>query len=89
LLIEIGNNLKSGISKLDESFKWDSIMLNSSLIVLNHLSKDLPYNDSLSYHFNIFPNIGLAGLSSSGFKSLTSRGIELIRNDSIRIRCLS
>lgn len=86
LLIEIGNNLKSGISKLDQSFKWDSLCLNSSLIVLNHLSKDLPYNDSLSYHFNLFPNIGLAGLSSSGFESLKSKGLDLIKNDSIRIR---
>ncbi len=85
VLFEIRNNLISGISVLDDSFNWDEICLKSGLIILNHISKDLPYNDSLNYHFLMFPNIGLGGLSSSGFQSLKSKGLKLIQNDSIRI----
>ena len=87
ILKEINSNLISGIAILNENIMRDSLGQQSTLIVLNHLKDNIPYHDSLSRHFMTFSNNpGLGQLQASGFASLKSKGLHLIRNDSIRIK---
>ncbi|MBB4077993.1 hypothetical protein GGR28_000594 [Lewinella aquimaris] len=85
ILLEIEKNLHMGLSVLDESFHWDSLCTQSGLIVLKHLEKKLAYHDSLDEHFDLFPNIGLGDVPSSGYDALKSVGLTVLANDSIRI----
>ena len=85
LLLEVKANLESATSVLDISSSFDERCIRSSLIIINSLSEDAPYNDSLKMHFAILPNLVFGGLTSSGFQTLKMKGLDLIKNDSIRI----
>ena len=66
----------------------DTVML-SIHILLDHMENDLPYHDSLNYHFltatlntHFTPRLG-------AFETLKSTGVNIIRNDSLRDQIIS
>ena len=85
ILDEIRSNLQTGLSALELSFRLDSLSISSGVIILEHLENKLPFHDSLALHFARFPNVGYAGIPSSGYDAIKSLGLTYLSNDSIRI----
>ncbi len=57
---------------------------NSIDLLLNHMEKDLPYQDSLKYHFFNSTTTWVANFQKSAFENLKSEGINLISNKDLR-----
>ena len=53
---------------------------SSMEIILNHLEADLPYSDSLKFHFGSTTETWLTQVNKSVFESLKSEGLSLISN---------
>jgi hypothetical protein len=85
-LKEIRANLLFDLNDLDFNIQFNEERFRATKIVLNHLRNQLPYHDSLDVHLS---NIALATLSrpnSSAFQSVSTKGIEIISNDSLRAK---
>jgi hypothetical protein len=83
------------LSSIQESLKRDKIDLESVIpsnnrirnsidLLLNHMEKDLPYQDSLKYHFFNSTTTWVANFQKSAFENLKSEGINLISNKDLR-----
>lgn len=83
------------LSSIQESLKRDKIELESVIpsnnrirnsidVLLNHMEKNLPYQDSLSYHFFNSTTTWVANFQKSAFETLKSEGINLISNNDLR-----
>lgn len=58
---------------------------NSNEIIISHIENNIPYNDSLDYHFwNLYPYITF-NVNQTTYESLKQMGFNLISNDSLRI----
>ncbi|TFH25931.1 MAG: hypothetical protein E4H10_08510 [Bacteroidia bacterium] len=58
---------------------------NSNEIIIFHIENNVPYNDSLNYHFwNLYPYITF-NVNQTTYESLKQMGFNLISNDSLRI----
>jgi len=86
ILLEIKGNLEMGIADYNLASTSDSSCISSGLIVLEYLKNNLEYNDTLNYHFGIFPQVSLSNVPSSGYESLKSIGLSIISNDTIRMK---
>jgi len=53
-------------------------------LILNHMKADLPYQDSLKYHFGNTNNFWLMTINQSVFETLKSNDLNLISDDSLR-----
>jgi hypothetical protein len=60
------------------------LQVNSSDIILDHLSNDLPFNDSLSKHFLNTCNLTATNYNTASYETLKSLGVGLVSNDSLR-----
>ncbi|NJB72043.1 hypothetical protein GGR42_002534 [Saonia flava] len=88
--IEILNDFKA-------SLEVDLVNINRAIIrgeqtkasmeiVLTHLETNLPYSDSLKYHFGNTNDTWTAQINRSVFESLKSEGLTLISNKGLRQR---
>lgn len=85
ILLEIAKNLETGSSWIKGGLITDYRSINSCRIIINHISKELPFHDSLLTHFYMIPNYGFISIPMSGYHSYKTGNSSLIRNDSIRI----
>lgn len=84
LLLELYNNLEYNEQRLNLDIKEEFKSIHSVKQVLKILENRLPYQDSMDYHFDrslYSPDIVL---SSTAFKSIQSRGFDVIASDSLR-----
>jgi len=85
LLIEMKSNLKSDL----EGLKWDinknEKLLKANQIVLKSLNNGI-YHDSLNQYYNQIKGNTVFVKNTSAFKNLESLGINIIKNDSLRIK---
>ena len=67
-------------------FRFDKYMSNkeSISILLNHLEQDLPYHDSLNYHFANTTQTWIPKINTEVFEALKSNDLNLISNDDLR-----
>lgn len=70
-----------GINVAINTNKKSKISMN---IILDYMARDLPYQDSLKYHFGNTNGQWLMSISSSVFETLKSKDLNLISNDSLR-----
>ncbi len=57
----------------------------SNEIIIHHIENNLPYHDSLNFHFSrLYPYIALS-VNQTTYESLKQTGFNLISNDSLRI----
>lgn len=89
ILKEIKNNLITTKNTLKNGIMGDSIYINSNKIIIQHLTYDLPFHDSLIQHFYGFPNWTGIKIASSGYETLKSKGLDLISNDSLRMNIIT
>lgn len=84
LLGEMISNLQSDLTDVEINIAIDQNLIQSSNIVIDYLTDDRPYHDSLNAYF-ARADLGTIFLANtSAFESMESIGIDLIRNDSLR-----
>jgi hypothetical protein len=62
---------------------------NSMYIILTHLENDLPYSDSLKFHFANITDTWIAEINRSVFESLKSEGLSIISNKDLRLEIVN
>ncbi len=86
--IELLSNLNRTIETDLKSIIYFKSELNESQksisIILEHLINDLPYSDSLKFHFASISHVPQIKLNSSVFESLKSESLTLISNRALR-----
>ena len=89
LEIEILNDFKSSLlidmKDYNNTIKRGNNAKNSMDIILTHLENDLPYSDSLKFHFGNITDTWTTGINRSVFESLKSEGLSIISNKDLRI----
>ena len=84
ILREIKENIEFNTARFKEEIKEEYAVINSIDIVLDNLSQDKGYHDSLAFHFlnvSYFPS---PVRKSAGYETLKSDGMDIIRSDSLR-----
>jgi len=73
------------------NFRFDKYDLTkaSISILLNHMEQDLPYQDSLKYHFGRITNTWTPKINTEVFEALKSKDLNLISNDDLRDKLIS
>jgi hypothetical protein len=84
ILNEISKNLQSDFEDHHQNIEFMEHTIFSSEVILNHLNNNLPYHDSLPGHFVWLAIIPDFYSTKSGYKLLSSKGIDLITKDSLR-----
>ena len=84
LLIELKSNLQTNSERLKEGIELEYTYYNSAKIIVNHLDRGLPYNDSLNVHFQLSQLSHDIVLVSSAYEAIKSIGFDVISNDSLR-----
>lgn len=84
ILEEIRDNISTDFEDHNQNIVNLSNIVGSSEIVLYHLNNDLPYHDSLEYHFAWLPMGANFDAVKSGYELMLSKGANIITNDSIR-----
>ncbi|PHS62790.1 MAG: hypothetical protein COB12_10250 [Flavobacterium sp.] len=87
-LIEIQKGLKQAKKENERSENANLETIKSYEILLDHIEKKLPYNESLNFHFSDLLSWQEPDFNYSGFELFKNRGSDLISNDSIRIKLL-
>lgn len=83
-LKEISKNLRSDLKDVHFNIRFNEERLLSSRIVLDFLNSDAMYSDTLDIHFGGLLYTTRSVVNYSTFDALTSQGIEIIANDSLR-----
>ncbi len=86
VLTEIVKNLREDLKDFDNNLTHLKNVIVCSRNLSRHLSDQLPWHDSLAYHIfcaGMFPHFSP---NISGFELLQSKGLEIIKNDSVRQR---
>lgn len=84
ILLEIKENLQFNNSRFLAEIKEEKNVIKSIDIVLENINKIKVYNDSLDFHFINTTYWPIASRKSSGYETLKSHGIELIRSTTLR-----
>jgi len=84
ILQEIIQNIQTDFEDHNQNLQFMRNTVRASEVVLNHLENRLPYKDSLDGHFVWLAIIPDFYSLKSGYQLLTSKGVNLIGNDSLR-----
>ena len=86
--ISILKTIKADIERDLQNLQWDidlhEEVMASSRIIQDHLENNLPYNDSLPYHFLTSFLVSNWMYNSGGIQSLKSLGVNTVTNEEIR-----
>jgi hypothetical protein len=85
ILIDLHNTIIDDYTSLERSIKENELSKNSCEIILSHFDDNIPYNDSLAFHFE---NAHLRWTNSaniSAYERAKSYGLDFIKDDSTRI----
>jgi hypothetical protein len=85
LLKEMRAALLSDKDDIISNIREHSSAAKSCTILLRIISDNLPYNDSLDFHFANALNTTKFGHTSSPYETLKIKGPDLIENDSLRL----
>jgi len=89
ILKDFQESLQIDIIGLNRATNANTRAKNSMNFLLDYMEKDLPYNDSLKYHFGNTTFHWLYGISNSVVDALKSKGLNLISNDSLKQRIIN
>lgn len=79
----IHKDLEEHAYLINYTMSFDSLEVKSNLVVVDHLSNKLPYNDSLSYHIRNMVRTNQNINVSAAYETLKANGLGVISNDSI------
>jgi hypothetical protein len=78
------NSLQADSTYHSASFMRHESARNSMDILIDYLEKDLPYNDSLKYHFASIMSDWSLSFDFTTYEALKSKDLNLITNESLR-----
>lgn len=84
ILLEIKENIHFNSSQFIAEIKEEKKVIKSIDIVLENISKLKQYNDSLEFHFYYIGYWPGSSRKSSGYETLKSQGVELIKSTALR-----
>jgi hypothetical protein len=84
LLIELRENLETNINRLQDEIRNENKSISAINLVVDHIDRRKPYNDSLNTIFRQAFRAYDIVLSSSAYESIKSKGFEIILSDSLR-----
>ena len=84
ILQDIETSMEGNFQGLDRCLSANMKAILSADLILKHLEENLPYNDSLDFHFSRALEWCSPLFNNAGYESLKMYGANLITNDSIR-----
>lgn len=84
LLTEMKNNLEKDLADCIWNINRNQELFLSNSVVLEHLENQTPFHDSLSVHYGNLLGTTTQLRNVSAYDNLKSKGVNLIRNDSLR-----
>jgi len=84
ILLEIKENLQFNTSRFMVEIKEEESVIKSIDIVFENINEYKVYNDSLDFHFINTTYYPTASRKSSGYETLKSQGVELIKSNKLR-----
>jgi hypothetical protein len=84
ILKDIETSMEHNFFQLDMCLEGNKKAILSADIILKHLDENLPYNDSLDFHFSRALGWCSPVFNNAGYESLKMYGTNLITNDTIR-----
>ena len=88
LLEDLFPFVESNMWQLDMSIKGSERHIKSAEIILTHLENNLPYHDSLDYHFSRAISWNHPTIKNTAYETLKAYGMNTIKNDSLRIKLI-
>lgn len=89
ILEEILHGLDKDLSDINENLNGHKTGLTACSYFNNAIQGQTVSSDSLSYHFINLTRDFISIQNTSGYTSLKSKGLELVRNDSLRTKIIS
>ncbi|NND06773.1 MAG: hypothetical protein HKN87_10380 [Saprospiraceae bacterium] len=86
ILLEILNNLEDDLKQINDELYSDKVIMQADSIIIDQIRSRAPYNDDLGRHLRISEMFPHLDSKESGYRLLESKGIDLISEDSLRIR---
>lgn len=84
ILSELRLDLAQNLDDIDSNITALEISEGANRMMIDHMEHNIPYNDSLDYHFaNLYPYVVFAP-NETTFNRLINAGFTIISNDSIR-----
>ena len=83
-LSEIQSNLELDLKEIGSEIEAFKLVEKSCDILIRHLESNINYHDSLNAHFAITGLVTHFNPNYSGYKMLETKGIDLIKTDSLR-----
>jgi hypothetical protein len=84
LLKELAQNLKTDKASFSSGIDHNNKVVYSREIIIQAIESELPWNDSLIHHFNLFMQAEGFPVTKMGYNSLENWGTMNLSNDSIR-----
>jgi len=84
ILQDIETSMEGNFFQLDMCLSGNKKAILSADLILKHLEENLPYNDSLDFHFSRALEWCSPVLNNAGYESLKMYGTNLITNDTIK-----
>lgn len=84
ILKTIKADLERDLKTIDSDIDLHNDVMVSSRIIQDHLDENLPYNDSLPYHFLTSLVLTQWFYNSGGIQSLKSLGVNTVTNEKVR-----
>lgn len=84
LLQQFKIDLTEDLSILDQIISENNFVIKSCNVLIEHLEKDLPYNDSLAIYFDGWATPNVLEFNSSTYQNLIAAGPEYISNSALR-----
>ena len=88
-LSEIQKAFKGDLKDLKFNFNLHEQGLIACEKLISAFDQDLPYHDSINQYFAQFSNFSLLIRNTSAYETLKTRGVDIIRNDSLRSQIIN
>jgi len=89
ILKSFQKSIKEDLIRLDGSLKRYNQSSSSINYLIHYLEQDLPYKDSLKFHFGNLSVLHHITVNMSVFENLKSKGFDLISNDTLKEEIIS
>ena len=89
ILIEIANGLEKDLEDIKQNKQGHKQGISACKYFRNSMSNKNVTSDSLMIHYNNLTRDYISIQNTAGYQTLKSRGIELIKNDSLRLKIIS
>ncbi len=89
LLRQIQQTLDEDLQVLNDRWRTMQKVESDLTALLDHLENGKPYSENLGPYFRSLARFRTVNLRAAPFESLKARGLDLIRNDSLRTKLIS